>query len=116
MNIIIIINKYYKGFRRSIYSTGYLKNGDANTMNFMILAKFEYIYSLNSHWLSDSTSLKSTKFHQENMQCHTEYISFGIFFNLDISGMPHLSELIFWIYMSNTNITSISEAIMKLFL
>ena len=38
----------------------------------------------------------------EKMQRHTEAISFGLYLNLNISGTPHLSELIFWIYINNT--------------
>ena len=45
---------------------------------------------------------KSTGFHHKKMQFQAESISFGLFLNLQISGTPHLNELIFWIYMINT--------------
>ena len=48
-------------------------------------------------------SLKSTNFHQENMQHHTTSTSFGLFLNLNISGTPHLSKLTFWTSTNNTN-------------
>ena len=45
--------------------------------------------------LNTNVVIKSTNFHQESMQRHTESISFGLFLNLNIFGTPHLSELIF---------------------
>ena len=42
------------------------------------------------------------------MQRHTESIGFGLFLNLNISGTPYLSDLIFWISI-NIQITTSSE-------
>ena len=51
----------------------------ANTWILMTLIKFWY------------------NFLHEKMQLHKESVSFGLFLNLDISGKPYPSELIFWI-------------------
>ena len=64
-----------------------------------------------------SNLLKSTNSHPENMQHHTNSISFRLFLNLKISGMPDLKELIFWIYTNNTKYNNYDETILlfKLF-
>ena len=47
--------------------------------------------------------VKIKQFSLWNMQRHTKSISFGLFLKLNISGSPHLGELIFWIYTNNAS-------------
>ena len=83
--------------------SGCFKNGndDTNIMSFNNLDKILWKCLLRK-FACYSNLLKSTNSHPENMQHHTNSISFRLFLNLKISGMPDLKELIFWIYTNNT--------------
>ena len=50
------------------------------------------------------------------MQRNTKSISLGLFLNLSVSRTSHLSEMIFWIYVSNTKQYLVSETDETLFI
>ena len=99
-------------FRCSFYSTGYFTSHVTSTINFNDLDKISWeCHLVKFAWVVDCCQSQK-KLLLGKHERHTELTSYRLSLNLIISGTPHISKLVFWIYKSQH---LVSETVMKLF-